>query len=59
MQIFIAILVIDKHDVSTIRAPGLPIDGTALGVRDGLTCRHAVNGGHPHVQDAINGRKPR
>jgi hypothetical protein len=59
MQIFIAVLVIEKHDVAAVRAPGLPVDGAALGARDRLTRRHAVTWGHPDVQHAINRSQPR
>jgi len=59
MQIFVPVLIIQKHDVATIWGPILPVNRPALGVRDWLPCRNAVNRGCPDVQYAINRRKPR
>src|SRR5262245_28632271 len=38
MQIFIPILIVQKHDVTTIWGPVLPVNRPALGARDWLPC---------------------
>ena len=59
VQIFIAVLVVEKHDVTAVRAPILPVYRPALGACNRLSGRDAVNRGHPDVQDAVNRGKPR
>jgi hypothetical protein len=59
MQVLIAVLVVEKHDVAAVRAPILPIDRPAPGARDRLPGRNIVNGRHPNIQHAVSGREPR
>jgi hypothetical protein len=54
VQIFVPVLIVEKHDVTAVRAPGLPGNRPALGARDRLTRRDAVCRRHPDVQDAID-----
>jgi hypothetical protein len=58
MQVFIAVLIVEKHDVATVRAPGLPGDRPALGACDRLPCRDVVNWRHPDIEHAISRGKP-
>jgi hypothetical protein len=59
MQVFIAVLIVEKHDVATVRAPVLPGDRPAPGARDGLPRRDLVGQRHPDIEHAISRGKPR
>src|SRR4029453_3956368 len=54
VQIFIPVLIVEKHDVATVRTPTLPVDRSAPGGRHGLACRNAVDRGYPDVQNAVD-----
>src|ERR1700682_4819509 len=59
VQIFIPVLIVEKHDVAAVRAPILPVDRPTLGARNRLPRGNAVNRRDPDVQDAVNRAKPR
>src|SRR3981081_1809733 len=59
VQIFIPVLIVEKHHVATVRAPILPVDRPTLGARDRLPCGNIVNRRNPDIQDAVDRGKPR
>ena len=59
MEIFVAILIVEKHDVATVRTPGLPIDRPPLGARDRLPRRYIIDRRDPDVQDPVDRGEPR
>src|ERR1700682_6344675 len=59
VQIFISVLIVEQHDVATVRAPILPVDRPAPGARDRHAGGSAVDRRDPDGQHPVDRDKPR